>query len=120
MVTFIVRGGDEFASQKTPGFPTLRPLAEAGGPPAASESVWRTFVLAAIVFGLAIAGMAVGVIVANRRIRGSCGGLAGLQDERGNPLCEACTQPAEECREFRQQIANRADAPPSTDPAPRT
>lgn len=58
----------------------------------------RLFLITAIVFGVALAMMAVGVILGRSRIRGSCGGLAGLRDEKGNTLCEACTKPSPECR----------------------
>lgn len=54
-------------------------------------------VLSICVFALALAGMAVGVILSNRRLRGSCGGLAGRQDEEGNALCTICTDPSPDC-----------------------
>jgi hypothetical protein len=57
-----------------------------------------TILLAAGIFGMAILAMAIGVMVTGRRLRGSCGGLANLQDEAGNTLCEACTEPSPECR----------------------
>ena len=58
-----------------------------------------TFILLSTgVFALAIAGMAVGVIVSNRRLKGSCGGLAGRQDREGNLVCEMCTDPSPECQ----------------------
>ncbi len=50
-------------------------------------------------FALAVAAMAVGVMISNRRLRGSCGGLAGLKDESGRPLCDVCSNPSEECRQ---------------------
>ena len=49
------------------------------------------------VFALAISGMAIGVIISNRRLKGSCGGLAGRQDHEGNSMCEMCTDPSPEC-----------------------
>ncbi len=59
--------------------------------------IWQTFLIAALVFLVAVTAMAVGVIVSNRRIKGSCGGLANLRDEHGNTMCEACTNPSPEC-----------------------
>lgn len=56
-----------------------------------------TFFIAVAVFAVALTGMAVGVILSNRRIKGSCGGLAGFKDERGNSVCDACTKPSPEC-----------------------
>jgi thiamine biosynthesis lipoprotein len=53
------------------------------------------FTLAAFV--LAVFAMAIGVIINNRRLTGSCGGLAGLKDASGRPLCEVCSNPSETC-----------------------
>lgn len=60
--------------------------------------MWQTFIIAAIIFALVMTGMAIGVIISNRRLKGSCGGLANLKDEQGNSICEACTNPSPECR----------------------
>ena len=49
-----------------------------------------TFVLAFAVFGLAITGMALGVMLGRPALRGSCGGAAGG--------CELCSG-RERCRE---------------------
>jgi hypothetical protein len=57
-----------------------------------------TFLIAFAVFVVALIGMAIGVIVSNRRLKGSCGGLAGLRDEHGNPLCHGCSLPSADCR----------------------
>jgi hypothetical protein len=51
------------------------------------------FLAAIAVFGLVMAGMAVGVIFSNRRIKGSCGGLNTMSDELGEPLCECGAAP---------------------------
>ena len=59
------------------------------------------FLITAAVFGIALVGMALGVILSNRRIKGSCGGLAGFKDSEGKSICEACTNPAPECRDER-------------------
>jgi hypothetical protein len=47
-------------------------------------------VLAMAVFGLAMAGMGVGVIVSNRELKGSCGGAAELEDH--GVACGACVK----------------------------
>lgn len=56
------------------------------------------FLLALAVFVLAIAGMSIGVILRNKSIQGSCGGLANLRDSQGRSMCEACTNPSPECK----------------------
>ncbi len=53
---------------------------------------------ALIVFVIAIVGMAIGVIVSNRRLKGSCGGLANLRDEHGEITCAICGDPSESCK----------------------
>lgn len=104
---FLVREGSTFAARATPGFPPLIPIA-APVNAAPMDSTWTTFLIAGGVFLIAVAGMAIGVIVSNRRLRGSCGGLNGLRDSQGNPMCEACTTPPEQCDEFRKQVAASA------------
>ena len=59
---------------------------------------WLTMGIAVAVFAVAIAGMAIGAILSNRRLRGSCGGLANLRDSQGKTLCEACTDPSPDCQ----------------------
>ena len=58
----------------------------------------NTFLITLAVFLVALAGMAVGVIISNRRIKGSCGGLNNFKDSVGNPICDACTNPSPTCR----------------------
>ena len=57
----------------------------------------KIFLAALVVFALAIFGMAIGVLVSNRRIKGSCGGMAGLSDRDGKSICEICANPSREC-----------------------
>lgn len=69
------------------------------------------FLITLGVFAVALAGMAVGVIISNRRIKGSCGGLAGFKDDTGNSICEACTNPSPDCRgERARQTSEQATA----------
>jgi len=54
------------------------------------------FVITFAVFALMLSAMSMGVIIANRRIKGSCGGLASIIGlERTCDICEhrsKCTQ----------------------------
>lgn len=58
--------------------------------------------IAAVVFGLVIAGMAVGVMFSNRRIKGSCGGLANMREGDGQSPCMACGGTPSDCDEVKQ------------------
>ncbi|MEM7043170.1 MAG: (Na+)-NQR maturation NqrM [Pseudomonadota bacterium] len=49
--------------------------------------LFDTFLPALVVFLLVVAGMAIGVIVSNRRITGSCGGLSAIP---GADRCGVC------------------------------
>ncbi|MCG6155611.1 (Na+)-NQR maturation NqrM [Rubinisphaera margarita] len=49
-----------------------------------------TFIASVLVFAAAIIGMAVGVMLSNRCLRGSCGGLSNLPGDAGQSLCESC------------------------------
>ena len=72
-----------------------------------------TFIAAAVVFGVALAGMAIGVIVSNRRIKGSCGGLNNFRDSVGNPICDACTNPSPSCSGDPNKRAAQQEAIPA-------
>ena len=56
-------------------------------------------VIAALsIFAIALSGMAVGVIFSNKRLKGSCGGLANLKDQHGEVTCAICGDPSESCK----------------------
>jgi len=59
--------------------------------------MWQMILVSFIVFALALTGMAIGVIVSNKRIKGSCGGLGNLRDDQGKSICEGCTTPSADC-----------------------
>ena len=54
-------------------------------------------VLSILIFALALVGMAIGVILSNRCLRGSCGGMAGRQDAADNPRCDFCADSSPDC-----------------------
>ena len=49
-----------------------------------------TFLLTPLVFGIFFICLAVGVIFSNKRLKGSCGGLANMTSENGKSMCEIC------------------------------
>lgn len=61
-----------------------------------------TFLLTLGFFAVALAGMAIGVMLSGRGIKGSCGGLSSFKDRDGNSVCEACTNPSTDCSRRRE------------------
>ena len=74
------------ASAKSPG-----EKGPAQKDPAQKSSTGLTLLLTVIVIAVSLFGMAVGVLINKRCLRGSCGGLAELRDAHGQPQCDACT-----------------------------
>ena len=97
-VLILVRGEPKFDVLSTDNW---KPVDVTVEDPAEPPSWLRTFVAAGILFVIALTGMAVGVIFSNRRIKGSCGGLASMPGQDG-PACDLCENPSEECE---QEIA---------------
>lgn len=62
-----------------------------------SSLFFPTAIAAAVIFGLAVIGMAAGVLLSNRCIQGSCGGLANMPGGDGKSACELCTVRTESC-----------------------
>lgn len=69
-----------------------------------SASIWPTFLAALLIFSIAIIGMAVGSIFANKPVTGSCGGMSAMaasgnegDDETGT--CGVCSKPVTDCVE---------------------
>ena len=56
-----------------------------------------TFLLTPLVFGIFFISLAVGVIFSNKRLKGSCGGLANMNGENGKSMCEICPNNSSEC-----------------------
>jgi hypothetical protein len=66
-----------------------------------------TFVAAFIIFAVLFAGMAVGVILANKPLKGSCGGLNALGMKQG---CEVCGGDDQECDRRERERRGKGDA----------
>ena len=56
-----------------------------------------TFLLTPLVFGIFFICLAVGVIFSNKRLKGSCGGLANMTGEDGKSMCESCPNNESNC-----------------------
>lgn len=104
---FLIRDGDGFSEQVSEAgrnrFSSIQPPAAA--PAGRSDNLLSTFLLTATVFGIAILGLAVGVIFSNRQLKGTCGGLSAMKDGQGRSICEMCSTPPEQCDEFRKAVA---------------
>lgn len=62
---------------------------------------WIVMVGATVLaFGLALAGMSIGVMFKRKPIAGSCGGLANMPNKDQRSPCELCSNPSQECREL--------------------
>lgn len=69
-----------------------------------------TFVLAAVLFLVLFAAMAVGVIFSNKPIKGSCGGLNNIG--LGSGECEICGGNRDKCDEVNdRESADKSKAP---------
>ena len=77
-----------------------------------ASAPWFPFVAAAVIFLIAITGMAVGTLLQNKSLKGSCGGLASMPGSEGKSICELCTIPKDECTnaELREQMQAAAAA----------
>lgn len=91
--------------------------------PKSAAMPWFPFVAAAVLFVLAIGGMAIGTMIQNKSLKGSCGGLASMPGSEGKSICELCTIPKDQCtnadlREQMQAAAAAEDAVQSSAGAP--
>ncbi len=69
-----------------------------------SASIWPTFLAALLIFSIAIIGMAVGSIFANKPVTGSCGGISTMANSGSDgsdvaASCGVCSKPVADCAE---------------------
>ncbi|RLK51421.1 hypothetical protein DFR31_1357 [Alkalispirillum mobile] len=74
-----------------------------------------TIIVAIVLFALLFAAMAIGVILANKPVRGSCGGIGA---RGGRADCEICGGDPERCDEEQRSNADQADREGRTGPSP--
>jgi len=97
----IERTETDFLERATPEFENLVTAVETVEPGIRNHGVSqavKVFSCTLVAFVLAVFAMAIGVMINNRRLIGSCGGLAGRKDGSGRQLCEVCSNPSEACR----------------------
>ena len=72
----------------------------------ANSMPWFPFAAAAVIFLIAIGGMAIGTMLQNKSLKGSCGGLASMPGSEGKSICELCTIPKDQCtnEELKKQM----------------
>lgn len=69
--------------------------------------MWMTvFGISLGVFLLVMIGMAVGVMLSGKSLKGSCGGLANPTSADGTTSCSLCTNPDAACRELKRRSKN--------------
>jgi FAD:protein FMN transferase len=107
----LIRTEDSFRTESNASFAALarQSQPEADVP---ANPLFATLIAALIVVGIAITGMAVGVIFSNRCIKGSCGGLASMPGGDGSSPCDLCTKPAEQCE---RKMSEQSQTPPTFD-----
>ena len=102
----ITRSNGQFLEQWSTNFPLTTNKEPEPAP------FWGLLVAGFVIFGVAIVAMSVGVIFSNRQIKGSCGGIAALNQGRLSPACDMCGQKTTECQELQDAIrAKQVDEP---------
>jgi len=106
-VFLMMRDGDKFTEKATGQFQQLSVTAAGDSPmdsgrsgpdqSGSGGSSMTLFFASLAIFALAVTGMAVGVILSNRRIKGTCGGLANMRDATGGSPCDFCINPSPDC-----------------------
>ena len=95
----VERTDEGFSEQATPAWQAHEAEAPTTPTKAApmQSNLLTYFLITAAVFGIAVVAMAVGVIFSNRCLKGTCGGLAGMQGKDGKTACELCSNPSPTC-----------------------
>ncbi len=99
--------GGRFATFGTEGFPLTRIENDPRRRESGAQSIFRMIAVASVFFALAILAMGVGLFFGRQRLRGSCGGIAALDDPDADPTCSICSVSGKECRELKKAIRQR-------------
>lgn len=83
----LTRDGDQIKQTQSPDFHWEVTVPAEQKPPFNYAGI---LAITVIIFGIACFGMAAGVLFSNRCLTGTCGGMSGMTDEDGNPICDVC------------------------------
>ncbi len=108
LVLMPATGKEKFREVTTANWPANRIAASPRQ--AGDTSIFRTIAVASVFFLLAVVAMSVGVLFGRQRIRGSCGGIAALDNPDVEAECSLCSNPGRECRELKKAMkSNRGN-----------
>ena len=96
----LTRNNGQYDQKLSGDYPLVTPAAIAKAKSdtgSSKKSVVPTFLAALAVFLLAVVGMAIGAIVANKPVTGSCGGIAAAVGDDGDASCMVCSKPVSDC-----------------------
>jgi hypothetical protein len=102
MLTLTHRDG-QYQQKVTGEYPLLLPASAASRTSSSrsnrsgGSSIVPTFLAALTIFLFAVVAMAIGAIVANKPVTGSCGGIAAAVGEDGESSCMVCSKPVSDC-----------------------
>lgn len=96
------RSGEQLVATQTSSFPREPIIAKSSN----DTSIFRMIGVASVFFLLAVLAMAIGVIFGRERIKGSCGGIAALDNPDIAPECSLCSRAAE-CDDLKKEMKKR-------------
>lgn len=102
----LVRSDTGFDEHISSAFPVF--AVEEKSKAESTSSIIPMFIGTVVIFGLAIAGMAIGAIFNNKPITGSCGGLSARNGGDGDTSCSICHKPTSDCPDLKTESTSQS------------